>query len=98
MKKLFALMLSTSIASVATAAEAPRPLATGTTELRRSGHRAYEVTIDGDVAEKLYDSLDIKTSPVDPWINKVARGIVCGKNTKTEKYACSLSVDNTGIE
>lgn len=62
----------------------------------------YEVVIDGDVAEKLFmlleaPVLEVGSSDGD-WLNKNAKGVLCGQNQKTKEYFCSLYVDKAGVQ
>lgn len=86
-----------AISSVASSS----PLANGEATLYNST-ASYELVLDGKIAEKLYNTLDVAPekpvkSPTGEWINKVADGITCGQNTKTKNFSCSLSVDESGI-
>lgn len=62
---------------------------------------AFETTIEGEAAQKLYDLISGRTSRVqgksEVWLNKNANGIVCGKVESKEKYACSLIIDRAGV-
>lgn len=67
-----------------------------------SGFPAYEVIIEGPVAEKLFKIIHAATyevkSSAGTWTNKTGNGIICGQNQKTEAYACALVVDEAGIQ
>lgn len=95
MKKLLLLILLVGSGSVAFAKV--RPVATGTVELH-SAARSYEVVIEGEPAETLFNTLDASTTQVGQWLNKNSRGIVCGQNLGTKAFACSLSVDENGVQ
>lgn len=63
-----------------------------------SGYSAYEVILNGQVAETIYNNLvPLFTSEVDGWVNKGSKGIFCGHH-KTKGYSCSLVVDEKGIQ
>lgn len=90
------------IALISIVAQA-KPLATGKAEFQPAQAQAHEVTVDGDVAQKIYELLDVKPSvPVSGpkgtlWINKFGKGIVCGQEQKTGEFACSITVNEEGI-
>lgn len=95
MKKILVLMLLIVSGSFALASE--RPVAVGTVELHNAA-RSYEVVIDGPAAEKLFNTLNARETRVGQWLNKNASGIICGQNLNTKKFACSLGVDENGVQ
>ena len=71
-------------------------IAVGKVELY-SNARSYELVIEGSAAEMLYNTLNVDTNQVGQWLNKNSRGIICGQNLNTKKIACSLEVDESGV-
>lgn len=63
--------------------------------------RSYEMVVEGNIAEKLFNTIDANPrrvdSPEGTWLNKSARGIVCGQNLKSRRFACSFNIDETGV-
>lgn len=73
------------------------PVAVGVASVFNSA-KSYEIVIDGSAAQKLYETLDVTARPVGTWLNKNSRGIVCGQNSRTSEYSCSISVDEAGVQ
>ncbi len=94
MKRILVLLILISSAPIAFASESV--VATGTVEVLNAA-RSYEVVIEGAAAEELFETLDSKETQVGEWLNKSARGIICGKNLESKKFACSLNIDGSGV-
>ncbi len=59
-----------------------------------------EVNIYGESAKELYDFLnsDEKSESGTNWINKWSDQIICGQNTVSNKYYCTIYVGDKGLE
>jgi hypothetical protein len=67
-----------------------------------TGYEGYRLSIEGEVAHQLYDTLEgfrIRVQDGElTYLNKMADGIICSKLERKSVYSCFFTVGPKGID
>ena len=98
----FSMFIFSTLASLAVFALPDAIGKAALSRLRSHAGPAFELNIDGQPAQLLFETLDVPVQVIkganSDWRNKRGADITCGQNMGNNQYSCSIIVDERGIQ